>query len=266
MYRRLIVALVLSIGLLFFSQARAGILAAVVSCCVTCVALRRYRLLIQGAVTFVCVATLFLVLIPAEQMADMPTRREETSLADTLLYKGHENEGVLGSRITPWDETVTVIQEHPWFGSGFGTSLTTGQEDMDVGQYSTVSAATHEHGNSYLAVMEGVGLLGVLPFFALVLMLALKVGRAFAWLRRTSNCSSLPWSRSPWCWPPGWSMQALKTGSSRWVITSAYSSGCWRLRSWTFCLRPRLRSVYRPITDFGFGTLGRDANAAAPER
>ena len=24
--------------------------------------------------------------------------------------------------------------------------------------------------------------------------------------------------------------------------------------------------VYRPITDFGFGTLRRDANAAAPER
>ena len=110
-------------------------------------------------------ASLFLVLIPAEQMVDMPTRRVETSLADMLLYKGHENEGVLGSRITPWDETVTVIQEHPWFGSGFGTSLTTGQEDIGVGQYSTVVAATHEHGNSYLAAIEGVGLLGVAPLF-----------------------------------------------------------------------------------------------------
>ncbi len=81
MHRRMLFALMLSIGLLFFSQARAGILAAVVSCCLTCVALRRYRLLIQGAVAFVCVASLFLVLIPAEQMMDMPTRREETSLA-----------------------------------------------------------------------------------------------------------------------------------------------------------------------------------------
>ena len=82
----------------------------------------------------------------------------------TLLYKGHENDGVLGSRLSPWDETVNVIQEHPWFGSGFGTSVTTGQEDMGVGQYATVVAATREHGNSYLAAIEGVGLLGVLPF------------------------------------------------------------------------------------------------------
>ena len=161
------------------------------SCCLTCVALRRYRLLIQGTVAFVCVAALSVALLPSEQMEDMPTRREESSLAETLLYKGHQDEGVLGSRLTPWDETVSVIQEHPWFGSGFGTSLTSAEEDIEVGQYSTVSAATREHGNSYLAAMEGVGLLGVLPFFALVLMLALKVGGVFAWLRRTGERASL---------------------------------------------------------------------------
>lgn len=37
-------------------------------------------------------------------------------------------------------------------------------------------AATREHGNSYLAILEGVGLLGVLPFMTLVVMLALKLG------------------------------------------------------------------------------------------
>ena len=58
---------------------------------------------------------------------------------------------------------------------------------MEVGQYATVSAATREHGNSYLAIMEGVGLLGVVPFIALVLALALKVGGVFVWLRRTAN-------------------------------------------------------------------------------
>jgi O-antigen ligase len=265
MQRRLLAVLVLSIGLLFFSQARSGILAAAITCCVTCVALRRYRLLIQGAVTFVCVASLFLVLIPAEQMADMPARREETSLADTLLYKGHENEGVLGSRITPWDETVTVIQEHPWFGSGFGTSLTTGQEDIGVGQYSTVTAATHEHGNSYLAAIEGVGVLGVLPFFALVLMLALKVARAFAWLRRTSNVRH-------YVVPVAMVLAAglVHAGFEDWLFAVGYYLCVffWVLAFAFLDMLPAAAPavVYRPITDFGFGTLGRDANAAAPER
>jgi O-antigen ligase len=265
MVRRLLVALMLSIGLLFFSQARSGILAAVVSCCLTCVALRRYRLLIQGAAAFVGMATLFLVLIPSAQRTDMPTRGEETSLADTLLYKGHENEGVLGSRITPWDETVTVIQEHPWFGSGFGTSLTTGQEDIGLGQYSTVTAATHEHGNSYLAAMEGVGLLGVVPFFALVLMLAVKVGRAFAWLRRTSNVRH-------YVVPVAMVLAAglVHAGFEDWLFAVGYYLCVffWVLAFAFLDMLPAAAPgvVYRPITDFGFGTLGRDANAAAPER
>ena len=265
MVRRMLVALMLSIGLLFFSQARSGILAAVVSCCLTCVALRRYRLLIQGAAAFVGMATLFLVLIPSAQRTDMPARGEETSLADTLLYKGHENEGVLGSRITPWDETVTVIQEHPWFGSGFGTSLTTGQEDIGLGQYSTVTAATHEHGNSYLAAMEGVGLLGVVPFFALVLMLAVKVGRAFAWLRRTLNVRH-------YVVPVAMVLAAglVHAGFEDWLFAVGYYLCVffWVLAFAFLDMLPAAAPgvVYRPITDFGFGTLGRDANAAAPER
>ncbi len=52
-HRRAIFVFMLSVGLLFYSQARAGMLAAVVSCCLTCIALRRYRLLIQGTVAFV---------------------------------------------------------------------------------------------------------------------------------------------------------------------------------------------------------------------
>ena len=54
--RRAIFVFMLSVGLLFYSQARAGMLAAVIACCLTCVALRRYRLLIQGTVAFVCMA------------------------------------------------------------------------------------------------------------------------------------------------------------------------------------------------------------------
>lgn len=186
-FRRMVFALTLGVGLLFYSQARAGILAAVVACCLTCVALRRYRLLVQGGLAFLCVAVLVITATPSDSGMDMPGRRENSSLLSTLLYKGHDESGVLGSRRSPWDATISVIQEHPWFGSGFGTSVEGEGSDMDVGQYSTISAATREHGNSYLAIMEGVGLLGVLPFIALVVTLALKIGGVFAWLRRTAN-------------------------------------------------------------------------------
>jgi O-antigen ligase len=184
--RRMIFAFILSVALLFFSQARAGILAGVVACGLACFALRRYRLLIQGTVGFVCVATLALTLTPSERLEDMPGRSEGSSVLGNFLYKGHNDGGVLESRLTPWDETVSTIQEHPWFGSGFGTRQANGEE-TEVGKYSTVSAATSEHGNSYLAIMEGVGLLGMVPFFTLIIVLLLKVGGVFAWLRRTSN-------------------------------------------------------------------------------
>jgi O-antigen ligase len=264
-HRRMIFALMLGVGLLLFSQARAGILAAVVSCCLTCVALRRYRLLIQATVAFVCAAALVTALIPSDQTIDMPTRREESSLGATFLYKGHEDEGMLGSRLTPWDETISVIQEHPWFGSGFGTSLTSAEEDIDIGQYSTVSAASREHGNSYLAAMEGVGLLGVLPFFALVLMLALKVGGVFAWLRRTSNLRD-------YVVPVAMVLTAglVHAGFEDWLFAVGYylSVFFWVLAFVFLDILPSRGPalVYRPITDFGFGTLGRDANAAASER
>jgi O-antigen ligase len=263
-YRRMIFAFMLSVGLLFFSQARAGILAAVVACCLTCVALRRYRLLVQGAIAFLCLATLAITLTPSEQSEDMPTRHE-SSLVANFLYKGHEEGGVLGSRLTPWDETFSVIQAHPWFGSGFGTSLINEDENIGVGQYSTVSAATREHGNSYLAAMEGVGLLGVFPFFALVLMLAIKVGGVFAWLRRTANLRHH-------VVPVAMVLAAglIHAGFEDWLFAVGYylSVFFWVLAFTFLDILPAAAPavVYRPITDFGFGSLGRDANAAAPER
>lgn len=264
-HRRMIFAFMLSVGLLFFSEARAGILAGVVSCCLTCVALRRYRLLIQGAVAFVGAATLALALIPSEQIENMPTRWDESSLAETLLYKGHEDKGVLGSRQSAWDETVSVIQQHPWFGSGFGTSLTPRAEDILLGEYSTVAAANREHGNSYLATIEGVGLLGVLPFFALVLMLALKVGGVFAWLRRTANVRH-------YVVPVAMVLAAglIHASFEDWLFAVGYylSVFFWVLAFAFLDILPVATTavVYHPISDFGFGALSRDVNPAVPER
>src|SRR5207237_6833433 len=49
---------------------------------------------------------------------------------------------------------------------------------------------TREHGNSYLAISEWVGLLGVLPFFTLVFLTVRNVGRAVMWMRRTGQVDS----------------------------------------------------------------------------
>jgi hypothetical protein len=47
-----------------------------------------------------------------------------------------------------------------------------------------------EHGNSYLAIAEWVGLLGVVPFYSLIVMAAVNVGKVFSMLRRTSDVYS----------------------------------------------------------------------------
>ncbi len=264
-FRRMVFALTLAVGLLLYSQARAGMLAAVVACCLTCVALRRYRLLIRGGVAFLCVAAVVIAATPSESKEDMPIRRENSSLLSTLLYKGHDDSGVLGSRRTPWDSTIAVIQEHPWFGSGFGTSVDSDDSDIQVGEYSTVSAATREHGNSYLAIMEGTGLLGVVPFIALVLALALKVGSVFAWLRRTANFRH-------YSVPVAMVLAAglIHAGFEDWLFAVGYylSVFFWVLAFAFMDLlpSPAPSTAYRPAAAYGFQGLRQSVNAVAPER
>src|SRR5262249_10140242 len=94
----------------------------------------------------------------------------------------------------PWEETSAVIKEHPWFGSGFGTS--------DMGQFAsgtqlslrpsegglyTKEGGNREHGNSYLALAEYVGLLGLVPFIMLLFLLARMIAQTILGMRRTSN-------------------------------------------------------------------------------
>ena len=264
-FRRMVFALTLSVGLLFYSQARAGILAAVIVCSLTCVILRRYRLMFQGMIAFVCVAVLVVAATPTEWAEDMPGRKEHSSLLSTMIYKGHDDVGVLGSRRSAWDDTITIIQDHPWFGSGFGTSVGNEESDMEVGQYATVSAATREHGNSYLAIMEGVGLLGVVPFLALVLALALKVGGVFAWLRRTANVRHFSV-------PVAMVLAAglIHAGFEDWLFAVGYylSVFFWVLAFAFMDLLPSEApaATYRLIRNPGFGSFGRDVHAAAPER
>ena len=139
------------------------------------------------------------------------------------------------------------------------------QSDMEVGQYATVAAATREHGNSYLAIMEGVGLLGVLPFIALVLTLALKVGGVFAWLRRTANFRHFSV-------PVAMVLAAglIHAGFEDWLFAVGYylSVFFWVLAFAFMDLLPSEApaAAYRLIRNPGFGSFGRDVHAAAPER
>ena len=81
---------------------------------------------------------------------------------------------------------MDVIQQHPWFGSGFGTSPS-GTENMKIQITSSTTETAREHGSSYLAILEWVGLIGVAPFYALFLFLLITVVRVFAWMRRTAD-------------------------------------------------------------------------------
>jgi O-antigen ligase len=264
--RRMTFVLMLSLILLFYSQARAGILAGTIACVLTCVAMRRYRLLIQGTMAAVCVALLAVVLTPSEQAVDMPIRHDESSISSFFLYKGHEDVGVMGSRQNIWDQTASVIREHPWFGSGFGTTVGARAEDSDSGEFTSSysSYTTREHGNSYLATMEGVGLLGVVPFTILVLMLALKVGGVFAWLRRTGNLRH-------YSVPAAMILAAglIHAGFEDWLFAVGYYLCVffWMV-AFTFLdlLPANLPAIYRPITDFTFRTRPQSIPAVASER
>ena len=186
-YRRLIVLGFAGL-LLYTALSRAGILAAGLSCLVMLIALRRYRLLIQGAfLTFTFIAIAAMV---------QPSHFDELvhSFTENVLYKGRREQGLLGSRKTPWEETVAVIKEHPWFGSGFGTSdmgrFAPGTQlslSASEGGLYTREGGNREHGNSYLALAEYVGLLGLLPFVALLFLLLRMISRVLRWMRRTAN-------------------------------------------------------------------------------
>ncbi len=177
-------AFVIALILLFSSYARAGFAAAACSCVLMCLTLRRYRLLVKG----VCLS----LLLAAAVAAIVPQSNESSgSLTSTFLYKGKREQGIFGSRKSIWDHTVAVIREHPWLGSGFGTSTTSFEDSpQQLAAVQSSVQASREHGNSYLAITEWVGLLGDLPFLCLLLLIVLNLGRVLAWVRHSGSVSS----------------------------------------------------------------------------
>lgn len=182
---RRMLAFLLAMLLCLDSYSRASISAGFISCAFLCVGFRRYGLLVKGVAIAGLAAVLVMTFSPLESATKADT------LVSAFVYKGRPDEGVLASRKTPWDETISSIQQSPWFGTGFGTSFVASQEKHKVNALRSFTGITREHGNSYLAITEWVGLLGIIPFIGLLLLTGRSVALGFVVLRRMRYTSAL---------------------------------------------------------------------------
>jgi O-antigen ligase len=177
------VALCLASYLLYLSVSRAGILACAVAVTVMCIALRRQHLLIKGAVVLMSLAAIVAV-VPGGKFDALVT-----AFTEDVIYKGKPEMGILGSRQSPWQETLGVIKRDKQtllVGVGFGTSATDPQGVTGGLTFRTSGGTVREHGNSYLALVEYVGLLGIVPFAVLLLMVLRQIylGCSLMWRTR----------------------------------------------------------------------------------
>jgi O-antigen ligase len=177
------VALCIAVYLLYSSVSRAAILGCVLAAIVMCIALRRQHLLVKGAFILIFMGALVAVV--------QPTRFDAlvTAFTEDVIYKGKPQQGLLGSRQSPWQDTVAVIKESPWFGSGFGTDLSAKSIPGVAGglEVATAEGLVREHGNSYLALLQYVGLLGILPFLILFIFIVRQIGRGCSQMWRTQD-------------------------------------------------------------------------------
>jgi len=179
-FRRL-AALLLCTYLVHFSMARAGMVAVALVTLVFCFCLHQYKLLVK-----VVALVLFLVALTGMWNPEA-LNKSLGDLKDAVLYKGHKEEGVMGSRRTPWEKSIATIKEHPWFGTGYGTSPTGEDPGFGFGKFASSAETAREHGSSYITIAEWVGLLGVLPFVALLAVTVSKVWKVCTWMKRTAD-------------------------------------------------------------------------------
>ncbi len=172
--RGILFAIALFLG--FISHSRAGLAAVFVSCGLLCLALRKHKLFIEGVVAITIV------------MAGTAIFRPEfvASMTSSIVYKGGDREhGIFVSRESPWHDAIENIREHPWFGSGLGTTADEGDPAQEHANYTSTTAVTSEHGSSYLAIAAGVGVVGSLPFAILLAILVRRIFCTVNWLRKT---------------------------------------------------------------------------------
>jgi O-antigen ligase len=178
-------ALAICAVLLYVSVCRAAIVADAVVTVALTLGLHRPRLLLKAAF----VGAFFLEAMAVANPAHMSELMDSLSGRFVFKLAAHRpQQGILGSRLTPWDETISAVAQHPWFGTGFGTSdLGSEQSNLQQSNVSTVEGTNREHGSSYLALIEYMGLLGILPFLLLLFLLMRSAGRVYMWMRRTGS-------------------------------------------------------------------------------
>ena len=177
--RRRIFAFGLSVFLLVFSRSRAGLFAGVGAGSFLLLNLKSYRLFLRTAMVAIAVLAIIGLWSPES------IGRSAGDVSDNVVYKGHRGGGLFDSRREPWEATLATIREQPFFGGGFGTTQTGAENEKDASSFSTSSGTTREHGNSYLALLEWVGLLGILPFLLLLGGIVLEIRKVGQYMRRT---------------------------------------------------------------------------------
>jgi O-antigen ligase len=146
-----------------------------------CIAARRQHLLVKVVFLVVLFSAAIAVVQPAQFDA------LATSFSQDVIYKGRPGEGLFSSRESPWQDTVEVIKQSPWFGSGFGTDITLGRAVQNDSLFRTIEGVTREHGNSYLALIQYMGLFGIIPFAVLLIFIMHMIYKVCAWLRKTGD-------------------------------------------------------------------------------
>ncbi len=181
-HRRRLVLYAISMYLAFHSHSRAAMFAAFASCGLLCLLLRKYKFLLQGIVLLLIVVTTYALVDPEAY------RKTVSDLTSDVVYKGKDTSlGLFQSRQSPWQGAVDAISEHPWFGSGFGATDNGQDASAHLSSFETTELATRENGSSYLTITTWVGMLGVVPFFLLLLLLLWKILRTVLWMLQTGN-------------------------------------------------------------------------------
>jgi O-antigen ligase len=171
--------------LLYVTVCRAAIVADAAVVIALAIALRRPGLLVKAAFA----GALFLEIMAVANPSHMGELMD--SMEGRFIFKidAHRSKaGVFGSREAPWDDTIAAVKQHPYFGTGFGTS-DVGPVEVQGSSIYTMEGTNREHGSSYLAMAEYMGLLGILPFLFLMVLLTRAAARAYAWVRRTRSAS-----------------------------------------------------------------------------
>lgn len=178
--RRRVLLFFLCLYLVYYSHARAGILAALISSALLCLGLREYKMLVKG---------LGIALIMFAAAAILRPQTVSTSLSvftSDVVYKGHD-QAVWASRQSPWNDAIDAINSHFWFGTGFGTTDNPHDSTITNSAFSSNFAVTAEYGSSYLEIVAWLGITGSLPFLFLLLLVVEKVVRTFRWMRVTGS-------------------------------------------------------------------------------